>query len=66
MNKIMISEIQDLHLKIHGDIISDKDIEKFYDCQLNISTLKTLRDRLIILHHQMFYESIGAFNPDDI
>lgn len=66
MTEIMIEEIQDLHMKLHGDIISDKDIERIYDCKLNISTLKTLRNRLIMLHHEMFYDSVGVFNPDDI
>ena len=62
----MIEEVQDLHIRVHGEELTVKEITDKYECRLTSLNIEAIRNELILLHHQMLYGKIGLLNENDL
>lgn len=66
MIETMIEEVQDLHVAIHNESISRRDILKKYNCKLTVNDLEVLINALTILHMRAYYPLFGAPNFNEL
>lgn len=66
MIETMIEEVQDLHIAIHNESISERQIKKRYNCKMTQADLQLLIQALTVLHMRTFYPQHGAPNFNEI
>tara|TARA_S200002703_G_scaffold29512_1_gene25411 strand:- start:7798 stop:7998 length:201 start_codon:yes stop_codon:yes gene_type:complete len=66
MIETMIEEVQDLHVAIHNESISQREILKKYNCKMTINDLEKLINALTILHMRNYYPLFGAPNFNEL
>ena len=66
MNAFMIEEVQQLHIAVHSESITEREIKKKYECKLTESNLVVIREKLLKLHSRMMYGELGMLNTNDL
>ena len=66
MIETMIEKVQELHVAIHNEHISERDIKKFYNCKITKNDLEVLINALIVLHMATYYPKFGAPNFNEL
>jgi|3_EtaG_2_1085321.scaffolds.fasta_scaffold363775_2 hypothetical protein len=66
MIETMIEEVQNLHIRIHGESIELEEIKEKYKCKLTTSSLLNIKQELILLHHSLLFEHVGLADLNDL
>ena len=66
MIETLIEKVQDLHVAIHNESISEKEIKKFYNCKITKNDLEILINALTVLHMATYYPMFGAPNFNEL
>ena len=66
MIDVMIEEVQDLHVKVHGDDITVDEMKRKYGCEINTISITQLRNYLADIHKQMMFGKFGMMNENDL
>jgi|DEB0MinimDraft_4_1074332.scaffolds.fasta_scaffold222855_2 hypothetical protein len=66
MNAFMIEEVQQLHIAVHSESITEREIRNKYKCKLTESNLAIIKEKLLKLHSVMMYGELGMLNTNDL
>ena len=66
MNAFMIEEVQQLHIAVHSESITEKEITNKYNCKLTEANLVIIKEKLLKLHSMMMYGELGMLNTNDL
>jgi hypothetical protein len=66
MNAFMIEEVQQLHIAVHSESITEREIRNKYKCKLTENNLAIIKEKLLKLHSAMMYGELGMLNTNDL